>query len=361
MLSNSAFMLSVDIQKAIEICLELNIPFVAYILPKSANPVFYANPSALDESRAVLDGRKEFIISLFNNDYPYIIGIQPEISESEVIRNADKLMLKPTPEIFPWSVDTEYIQYKSQLSQIISKLKLNEGKTVLSKVKTGRMRNDWLDEINSKFIEYTTTFRCIYFTRETGCWFCATPEVLLEVNHQENILSTMSLAGTRLIKRYSNQSWDVKNIEEHNFVTDYIVNELTKLGMNPIVGEQQTIEYGVVEHLCHKIQACMSNIDIKSVLTSLSPTPAVAGYPKDTAIDMINRYEVHPRYCYSGFVGVGDSDGLHVYVNLRCGHTDGKNVCLYSGGGLTKMSVAKEEWLETEAKIRVFADLINED
>lgn len=354
-------MLSVDIKKAIEICLELNIPFVVYILPECSEPVFYANPSSSDDSKAFLDGRREFIISLFNNDHPYIIGIQPEMSEYDIIKNAVYLSQKASPEIFPWPVDTEYMQYKSQLSQIVSKLKRNGGKTVLSKVKTGKVCHDWLDVINSKFIGYTTTFRCIYFTRETGCWFCATPELLLEVNHKNNIISTMSLAGTRLIKRYSNQPWDDKNIEEHNIVTDYIVNVLTKLGLNPIVGEQETVEYGIVEHLCHRVQAYMPNIDIKSILTSLSPTPAVAGYPKDIAIGMIDEYEVHPRYCYSGFVGVGDSDGLHTYVNLRCGHTDGKQVCLYSGGGITKMSEAKEEWLETEAKMRVFADLIAEE
>ena len=62
-------MLSPDILKAIEICLELNIPFVAYSLPGKKEIEFFANPSSTGENKAKLDGRHEFIINYFNNEY----------------------------------------------------------------------------------------------------------------------------------------------------------------------------------------------------------------------------------------------------------------------------------------------------
>ena len=343
-------MLSPDILKAIEICLELNIPFVAYSLPGKKEIEFFANPSSTGENKAKLDGRHEFIINYFNNEYPYIIGIQHEVTELDIIANAEKYQRNKEPEIFPWPYSTDCLQYHGQIHELIDHLKSRGGKTVLSRVITGELAIDWLDNLEWLF-SHRDLFCNIYFTQETGCWIGSTPELLLDLNHKTGQLSTMSLAGTR-IASFSNADWDNKNIEEHNYVTKYIIDTLSKYDIKANVSAPSSVSFGNIEHLCHKITANIGDNDIIQILNDLSPTPAVAGYPKDQAIIDISQIEIHPRYCYAGYIGVSDNVGLHVYVNLRCAHIDHSKICIYGGGGITSKSNAKDEWLETEMKTR---------
>jgi isochorismate synthase len=88
----------------------------------------------------------------------------------------------------------------------------------------------------------------------------------------------------------------------------------------------------------------------------LSPTPAVLGYPSKDALTDIERFEVHPRFCYSGFVGTCDKKGYHFYVNLRCAHFSQDRVCAYAGGGLTAKSNPNDEWNETFYKLLPLLD-----
>lgn len=351
-------MFTQKITRAINICFKYNIPFVAYSLPNENKITFFANPSAPKESKAHFDGRTEFIISYFNNDYPYIIGIQPEMTADEIIAHKDSLPSKEPAKISPWMCSTDYMQYCNQVHQLVKLLRKRDGKTVLSRVITGNIITDWQTRLDSLFISHSNSFRHIYLTRETGCWFGATPEILLDYNSISDQFITMSLAGTRL-QTLSNEAWDKKNICEHDFVTNYIQSTLRKLHIEPHVGNAETVSYGEAEHLCHKITGKLGQIKICQLLQALSPTPAVAGFPKEEAISDIENFEVHPRYCYAGYIGVCKDTRTQVYVNLRCGHTDGKHICVYGGGGLTAESKAKDEWFETEVKtnnLRLFIE-----
>lgn len=342
-------MLTDEILRAIKICLKHNIPFAAYALPNENNVTFFANPSAPEESKAYFDGRTEFVVSYFNNDYPYTIGIQPEMTALDIIAKTDSLPTKDSAEISPWICSTDYMQYCSQIHQLVRLLRKREGKTVLSRVITGNVSTDWISKLDALFMSHPNAFRHIYLTRETGCWFGATPELLLDYNSISDSFMTMSLAGTRM-HSLSNNDWDKKNIDEHDFVTNYIQSVLQKFNIDAHVGSAETIKYGKAEHLCHKITGKLGNIGINLLLQTLSPTPAVAGYPKEIAISDIENFEVHPRYCYAGYLGICNDKHTHIYVNLRCAHVDDKHICIYGGGGITAESNAEDEWFETEIK-----------
>lgn len=91
----------------------------------------------------------------------------------------------------------------------------------------------------------------------------------------------------------------------------------------------------------------------------LNPTPAVAGFPRDKAISEIDYFETHQRRCYSGIVGVHESNEWHVFVNLRCAFTaratldgaEGWLFNIYAGGGLMPDSRLDDEWDETDRKM----------
>jgi isochorismate synthase len=79
-----------------------------------------------------------------------------------------------------------------------------------------------------------------------GTWFGATPELLL--NTVENQWNTMALAGTR--SSTSQEAWEEKEVLEHQYVIDAVVEALHRSGAEDIEIEE-TIEKiaGPVKHL----------------------------------------------------------------------------------------------------------------
>ena len=59
----------------------------------------------------------------------------------------------------------------------------------------------------------------------------------------------MALAGTQIFKSSEKVEWDSKNIEEHAFVTDYLVEVLSDY-LEPIkISGPQTLKAGELLHL----------------------------------------------------------------------------------------------------------------
>jgi len=82
------------------------------------------------------------------------------------------------------------------------------------------------------------------------------------------------------------------------------------------------------------------------------PTPAVAGQPKEDAIQFIKELEPHDRDYYTGFLGpVAQAKGeIDLFVNLRCLKITPDYLSLYVGGGITLDSDPADEWNETRWK-----------
>ncbi len=348
-------MIAPEIRKAINICIAKNVPFIAYALPGMDSFVFYSNPSSDNGERL-----ESVIISFFGKDSADVVEVKKELDELQTVMLLSDKPVMESPEISPWPLSTNYMQYCAQVHCIVNGLKKHGGKVVLSRVLCGNVGVvDWTDAASEYFDAYPAAFRYIYYTAETGCWMGASPELLLEHLSADDKFYTMALAGTRTIGE--GEVWDVKNVEEHDYVTTYIVETLGGLGIDAVVADAENLKYGKIEHLCHRIEASLppEGISYDDVMRQLSPTPALAGFPVERAIKDIAEYEVHPRHCYGGFISVKDSDGIHAYVNLRCVHFDLHNYCIYAGGGLTSKSVDSVEWAETESKVSVLKKIFN--
>ena len=123
------------------------------------------------------------------------------------------------------------------------------------------------------------------------------------------------------------------------------------MGLNVTIHPVENLKFGNIEHLCHRITSTFNNLSFLEILSKLSPTPALAGYPIRTALEDIRRYERHPRYCYGGYIALKNESGFRAYVNFRGAHFDKETYCIYSGGGITAESNAHAEWDEAESKI----------
>lgn len=349
--------LSVDIKRAVDKCIECHIPFVVYCRPMVSVAEFFSNPSRLLGAHVMSDNDKGFAIALFNScKPPYLIT-----QECDALQTLTLSVMGNPSKVSPWSISTDRNDYLRRVNLLIKQLKNRGGKTVFSKVVAGQTDNlIWSDIIDDYFLMFQSTFRYAYYLPETGFWLGASPEILLESVHGANTISTMSLAGTRNITNID-KPWDIKNKEEHDIVTQYIVDSLHRLGIITTVSAYENVAYGTIEHLCNRITGLKTEqVDLYDIANQLSPTPALAGFPLSDAINDICRFESHPRHCYGGYIAINDITGFCAYVNLRCVHFNHTNYCIYGGGGITALSNAIDEWNETEAKISRLRNLIRQ-
>jgi isochorismate synthase len=117
--------------------------------------------------------------------------------------------------------------------------------------------------------------------------------------------------------------------------------------------EPSIVAVANVQHLGTLVEGRLSK-PLPSVLDlvgALHPTPAVGGFPRDTALEMIDELEDLDRGRYAGPVGWVDAVGNGRWaVALRCAQIDGSTARLYAGVGVVRDSDVDAELAETQAK-----------
>ena len=274
--------------------------------------------------------------------------------------------------IFPWpgvAVDktmvspvtsTEYDDYCSRLGFLIAKLKQTGGKTVITRQICGKFSRFNPEEMALRyFAAFPDVFCFLFYHPFTGWWMGASPELLLQ-SHSANELHTRALAGTRSASK--NGDWDDKNIEEHAFVTDDILNRIKNATHDSVSVSmsRRNLSYGKIEHLCTDITiASPDSIDETAIIRAIHPTPAVGGYPREEAMENIELFEPSSRNCYGGRITIKTAEGITSYVILRCVHFDTERWAIYTGSGITSSSIPKDEWIETEEKASPLISLLS--
>lgn len=288
------------------------------------------------------EGEMGFVVTSFNKEKKFVFV--PEDNEPEFHEKS-----KP--------IETSKEQYFNAANEVISELKLYGGKAILSRIK--REAIDESPEILfEKLVEtYPKAFVYLISSNSFGTWLGATPENLIS---RLGILGqSMALAGTR--KTNEERSWTSKELEEHEIVADFIAQTLKEVQVEGIqrFSRENTVS-GPVEHLLTRFQFELNNEDDWKLATKLHPTPAVSGFPREKALELIRKTEAHDRSLYAGIIGVV-GDETHLFVNLRCAQIVGNEMFLYLGGGYTKDSVAEDEWMETENKAKTLLNLLKKE
>lgn len=315
----------------------------AYRLPGKENPVIIEGGTPIS-NLPTYDGRKYFLIHPF----------QPEdgLMVYPVVRTLDAIpdgIIKDNAGM-PDYTEMSKSQYRDYVEDIQRKIK----KQFVWKVVASRRKAVKVNiEPQSAFLElcevYPHAFVFFISTPEFGNWIGASPELLLE--RKEDNLFTMALAGTR--KCGAHGEWDTKNILEQKVVTSFIKKVFFMNNFPYFQGDTETLEAGPVEHIMTPIMAKIEpSSRLDSLLRHISPTPALAGYPTETAINIINQHEGCSRKLYGGYLGPWNSNGdFRLNVILRCARLWPDKALLYAGGGITDLSSPDEEWLETERKL----------
>lgn len=212
---------------------------------------------------------------------------------------------------------------------------------------------------------YRNAFVSLVALPGVGTWIGATPELLLSLEKSQ--LTTVSLAGTKSYQADLNGQniiWDEKERIEQEIVSDYIRACFESHGIsNYFEYPLETVRIGNLLHLQTKFSLHLQAVapeDISNFLSSLHPTPAVCGVPKEQALKFIEAHEICKRQYYSGYLGPVDfNDCTRLYVNLRCLQLHEDTATLYAGCGITKDSVPEKEWLETNLKLGALLRYLN--
>jgi menaquinone-specific isochorismate synthase len=185
-----------------------------------------------------------------------------------------------------------------------------------------------------------------------GGFVGASPELL--VRRTATAVTCRPMAGTvrREVDARALLASD-KNGREHDVVAQAVVRELERFCADVDAAAPQTARFADVTHLVTHVQGRVRDeaTSALDLARALHPTPAVAGTPRDAAVDLIEHLEATSRDLYAGPVGwVGASgDGAYA-VGLRCAQLDGCDARLHAGAGIVAGSDARAEWDETSAK-----------
>ena len=361
--------------KMLDQLLSYNDRFVIYKLPESKELILILQTEKHPQIyKDLLDfkDKQGFVISPFSvsKDNPIII-ISPDIKlegEDEIFKCLGSyLSNKEISSSSSLSVNKDkglstYSAYQSIFDVFHDKIEKGiANKLVLSFTKDlDRDSSLSIGIVFLKAIEkYTDNFVYLCNTPESGSWLGCSPEILLSGKGDQ--WKTHALAGTKkIVSGTSKISWDEKNIREQAIVFDYIQNNLRKIGIDATSNVAKTIQSGDLVHLQSEFTFKADNPNrISEILSLLHPTPAVCGYPREEALDIILKHEGYNRSYYSGFIGPYNIESnTNLYVNLRCMQVFEDSLRLYAGGGIMPQSTVDSEWQEIEYKMQTILSII---
>jgi isochorismate synthase len=195
------------------------------------------------------------------------------------------------------------------------------------------------------------------------CFVGASPELLVarsaEVVRAEALAASLPRpqeASRDLERALANHlAGDAKQRREHELVVEALRAELEPLCRSlDVPGEP---EVRVLRHLLHLSTPVTghlaSPVPLLELAARLHPTPAVAGKPRDRALEFVSRYEPHRRGWFAGPVGRVTLGGEgELAVALRSVLVSGNQAFVYAGAGIVAGSDAALELAETRAKAR---------
>jgi menaquinone-specific isochorismate synthase len=204
--------------------------------------------------------------------------------------------------------------------------------------------------------------------RFPSCWvysvdgmFGASPELLVRVSHSQ--VSARVLAGTAA--RGTDPSVDLaiskalaeshKNLAEHEFAVQSLVNALEPFCDHVDADtEPFSLQLPNLWHLASDVHGVLkSSKSVLDLASALHPTAAVAGTPRDKAVELIAELEPFDRGRYAGPVGwIGaDGDGEWV-IALRGAQISGSKITAFAGCGVVAESEGDAELTETDLKFQ---------
>lgn len=183
----------------------------------------------------------------------------------------------------------------------------------------------------------------------------STPEELFTLKHGE--LRTHALAGTSRKGQEEELLNSQKDLLEHNLVVQDITEKLTPFSGQVDVGETYTTGFKDIIHLKTDIQAAVADdVDISALVTALSPTAALGGYPKKESLRFLREtryFRKYPERAFGSAMGIVKKNESRFIVMIRNVQWRKETFFIESGGGVVRGSELKKELDEIALKRNV--------
>lgn len=199
------------------------------------------------------------------------------------------------------------------------------------------------------------------FESNGDCFIGASPERLVKKEGKK--LYSTCLAGSIARGKTEEEDeqlgqtllGDDKNLMEHQFVVEMIkdameqVCEQVELPDHPVLMKMRDIQ-----HLFTPVVGISkSQSSLFQLVDRLHPTPALGGFPKQDAVEMIREIEELDRGLYGAPVGWIDNNGNGEFaVAIRSALIQGNEASLFAGCGIISDSDAESEYSETKVKFK---------
>ena len=334
------------------------LPFVTYKKPddKAVKGIFQKK-TELEFSNSFSE--EGFLFAPFNNKEDFILFRLENSDTFSVALPAGNIQLGGKySTINNRSTKDKYINLVGNCIDFIKRGKAK--KVVLSRSEELELTNFSITKTFEKLVyNYSNAFVYVWYHPKVGLWIGATPEQLVSIKLKA--FSTVSLAGTQVYKDSLDVMWNKKELEEQQIVTNYIESNLNSLVDDLSISKPTTVKAGNLLHLKTVIKGLLNDtFDLKNLIDSLHPTPAVCGMPMKSAKEFILKNEDYQRQFYTGFLGELNIDNSSdLFVNLRCMKIKNSIASLFIGGGITIDSIPKNEWLETVEKSKVMKKVLS--
>jgi len=215
--------------------------------------------------------------------------------------------------------------------------------------------------------KYSNSFFFFFQLNPDLTFMGVSPELLY--SRQGDKIYSEALAGTR--PRGTNTSEDAifekelrndeKEQREHRWVFDEIETNLQDICSEwSCVSREEVVKLAYVQHLQSRFQGVLkAPVTDGQILDVFHPTPAVAGIPRLSALQHIQKLENFDRGWYAGPIGWLSSEKAEFAVALRSALTFKKEALIYGGAGIVRGSEPAKEWQEIENKLKNYTNLFS--
>jgi isochorismate synthase len=152
-----------------------------------------------------------------------------------------------------------------------------------------------------------------------------------------------------------------KDLAEHALVVQAVGETFRRFADDVSVpASPDLVQTPVIWHLGTPISGSLRpGVSPLELVYALHPTPAVGGWPLETARQAIAELEDFDRGFYAGLLGWMDGQGRGEWVLvLRGGIVAGATATVYAGAGIVANSDPEKEHAETATKLRTFINAL---
>lgn len=192
---------------------------------------------------------------------------------------------------------------------------------------------------------------------------CFSPEIFVRINPQ-GVIRSNPMKGTidaAIPHAETVLKNNVKEMAEHHTIVDLIRNDLSMVATEVHVSRFAYIDEIKSNHK-HLLQMSSEvcgqlpndwHCRLGDVFEKLLPAGSITGAPKVKTVEIIKEAEGYERGWYTGVFGVYDGQSVDSCVLIRFMEQSETGLTYKSGGGITHLSTATEEYDELINKVYV--------